>query len=68
MGLKGKLKSALGSVWSPITVWMADEGSDTLVTAGQPAKVIVAGAAGIRDRPSPSLIGWLASLESTPGR
>src|SRR5437763_11868350 len=42
MGIKDKLKSALGSIWSPITVWMADEGSDKLVSAGQPAKVVVA--------------------------
>jgi hypothetical protein len=42
MGLKDKLKAAVGSVWSPITVWMADEGSDKLVTAGGQAKVVVA--------------------------
>src|SRR5947209_4785458 len=42
MGLRDKLKAAVGSVWSPITVWMADEGSDKLVTAGQQAKVLVA--------------------------
>ncbi len=41
MGLKDTLKNTLRAVWSPITVWMADEGSDRLVEAGQPAKVVV---------------------------
>jgi hypothetical protein len=42
MGIKDKLKSGLRSVWSPITVWMAEEGSDQLVTSGAEAKVVVA--------------------------
>ncbi len=41
MGLKAKLKGSLRHVWSPITVWMADQGSDQLVYAGKTAKVAV---------------------------
>jgi len=28
VGLKDRLRTGLRHVWSPITVWMADEGSD----------------------------------------
>ncbi len=42
MGIKDKIKSSLRSVWSPITVWMAEEGSDRLVNAGASALVVVA--------------------------
>lgn len=41
VGLKGRIKTGLRHVWSPITVWMADEGSDDLVTAGERAKAVV---------------------------
>ena len=41
MGLKDRLKGGLQRVWSPITVWMADQGSDRLVRAGETAKVSV---------------------------
>ena len=42
MGLMDRVKGGVRHMWSPITVWMADQGSDTLVHAGQPAKVVVA--------------------------
>jgi hypothetical protein len=41
MGLRDRVKGGLRHVWSPITVWMADQGSDELVHAGRPAKVVV---------------------------
>ncbi|MCU1690002.1 MAG: hypothetical protein JWN20_1930 [Jatrophihabitantaceae bacterium] len=41
MGLRDKIKSGMRAMWSPITVWMADQGSDQLVTAGGPAKVVI---------------------------
>ena len=93
MGIKDKIKDTLRSVWSPITVWMAEEGSDHV--SREAARVVAVngeddgtadrieltlelvsggvgvldpeGKAGIRDRPSPSLLSWLASLDSSPG-
>jgi hypothetical protein len=41
MGLRDRVKGSLRRVWSPITVWRAGEGSDTLVHAGQNARVCV---------------------------
>ncbi len=41
MGLTDRIRGGLRSVWSPITVWMADQGSDQLVHAGRPATVKV---------------------------
>ena len=41
MGLRDRVKGTLRHVWSPITVWMADQGSDQLVYAGRTAKVCV---------------------------
>lgn len=41
MGLADRIRGGLRTVWSPITVWMADQGSDQLVHAGQPATVKV---------------------------
>jgi hypothetical protein len=41
MGLKDRLLSAKRKVWSPITPWMAGEGGDLLVTAGETARTVV---------------------------
>jgi len=41
MGLMDRLNGAKRRLWSPMTVWMAEVGSDTLVRAGEPATVVV---------------------------
>ena len=41
MGIMDRLNATKRMVWSPITVWMADQGSDTLVHAGAAATVVV---------------------------
>jgi hypothetical protein len=41
MGLMDRLNGAKRRLWSPMTVWMAEAGSDTLVHAGEPATVVV---------------------------
>jgi hypothetical protein len=41
MGLKDRLSGAKRWLWSPMQVWMAEMGSDELVHAGAPAKVVV---------------------------
>jgi hypothetical protein len=41
MGLLDRLNGAKKRLWSPITVWMAETGSDKLVRAGEPALVVV---------------------------
>jgi hypothetical protein len=41
MGLKDRMGSAKRWLWSPMTVWMADQGCDKLAFAGQEAKVVV---------------------------
>ena len=41
MGLLDRLNGAKQRLWSPITVWMAETGSDKLVRAGEPALVVV---------------------------
>ncbi len=41
MGLKDRLGSAKRWMWSPMTVWMADQGCDRLVRAGEQATVVV---------------------------
>jgi hypothetical protein len=41
MGLMDRLNGAKRRLWSPMTIWMAELGSDTLVHAGEPATVVV---------------------------
>jgi hypothetical protein len=41
MGLMDRLNAAKRRIWSPMTVWMAEAGSDKLVHAGEPALVVV---------------------------
>jgi hypothetical protein len=41
MDIKGRLGSAKRWLWSPMTVWMADQGCDKLVRAGERATVFV---------------------------
>jgi hypothetical protein len=41
MGLKDRLTVAKRWMWSPMTIWMADQDSDELVRAGEPARVVV---------------------------
>src|SRR3954453_3412450 len=41
MGLKDRLGAAKRWMWSPMTVWMADQGCDKLAHAGGEAKVYV---------------------------
>jgi hypothetical protein len=41
MGLMDRLNAAKRRMWSPMTVWMVDLGSDKLVHAGEPATVVV---------------------------
>ncbi len=41
MGLMDRLNGAKRRLWSPMTIWMVELGSDTLVRAGEPATVVV---------------------------
>ena len=41
MGLMDRLNGAKRRLWSPMTIWMAELGSDTLVRAGEQATVVV---------------------------
>src|SRR4051812_26371676 len=41
MGLLDRINAAKRRMWSPMQVWLADQGSDELVRAGAPAAVVV---------------------------